>query len=198
MLRTGLVETYTQYDTKGRGHDVQGQDNAEMQELITTHEATISHLQTRALLTDLFVTLARVYYLLAGPRLAEAHDSSTVVPLTGSACSAPKPLTISNLLHSQHQSNDQHKDVMKEPRIKTQLAQFVSMNGQLLNVLPKGRYEAEGAGRRGMYKGGGTGRHNQDQDTSDTSSSMNNSRGSTSVKDTLEKKRMQVQEVDGE
>ena len=55
-----------------------------------------------------------------------------------------------------------------------------------------------GAGRRGKFKVGGTERHDQDQDTSDTSSSMNNSRGSTSVKDTLEKRRMQVQEGDGE
>ena len=60
----------------------------------------------------------------------------------------------------------------------------------------QGTYEAMGAGRRGKFKGGGTGRH--DQDTSDTSSSMNNSRGRTSVKDTLEKRRMQVQEGDGE
>ena len=89
----------------------------------------LSHLQTRALLAVLFVTLARVYYLLAGPRLAEALDSSTVVPLTGSACSAPKPLPISNLLHSQHLSDDQHKNVMNEPRVKTWLSQFVSMNG---------------------------------------------------------------------
>ena len=62
----------------------------------------------------------------------------------------------------------------------------------------QGTYEAMGAGRRGKFKGGGTGRHDQDQDTSDTSSSMNNSRGSTSVKDTLEKRRRQVQEGDGE
>ena len=61
-----------------------------------------------------------------------------------------------------------------------------------------GMYEAMGSGRWGKFKGGGTGRHDQDQDTSDTSSSMNNSRGSTSVKDTLEKRRMQVQEGDGE
>ena len=39
------------------------------------------------------VTLARVYYLLAGPRLAEAHDSCTTVPLTGSDRSIPKSLT---------------------------------------------------------------------------------------------------------
>ena len=61
-----------------------------------------------------------------------------------------------------------------------------------------GIYEAMGSGRWGKFKGGGTGRHNQDQDTTDASSSMNNSRGSTSVKDTLEKRRMQVQEGDGE
>ena len=30
------------------------------------------------------------YYLLADPRLAEAHDFSTLVPLTGSARSTPK------------------------------------------------------------------------------------------------------------
>ena len=62
----------------------------------------------------------------------------------------------------------------------------------------QGMYEAMGAGRRGKFKGRGTGRHDQDQDTSDTSSSMNNSRGSTSVRDTLEKRRMQVPEGDGE
>ena len=114
----GLVEAYRRCDGEGQGRDVRGQDNAEMHEL--------------------FVTPDRVYYLLAGPRLAEAHDSSTVVPLTGSARSAPKPLTISNLLYSQHQSDDQHKDVMNEPSIKTRLAQFVSMNRQPVNVLPKG------------------------------------------------------------
>ena len=122
----------------------------------------LGHLQTKALLAVLFFTLARVYYLLAGPRLAEAHDSSTVVPLTGSARSAPKPLTISNLLHSQH------KDVMNEPIVKTRLAQIVFMNGHLLNVRPKGMCKAEDAGRCGRYEGGGAGRRNQDQDTSDT------------------------------
>ena len=32
------------------------------------------------------------------------------MPLTGSARSAPKALTISKLLHSQHLSDDQHRD----------------------------------------------------------------------------------------
>ena len=39
----------------------------------------IQHLQTRALLAVLFFTLARVYYLLAGPRLAQAHDSDPAI-----------------------------------------------------------------------------------------------------------------------
>ena len=69
-------------------------------ELTTTLEATNNHekeeysghiSQTRALLAVQLVTLTRVYYLLAGPRLAEALDFSTVVPHTGSACSTPKP-----------------------------------------------------------------------------------------------------------
>ena len=33
-----------------------------------------------ATMKEMFVTRARVYYLLAGPRLAEALDSSTVLP----------------------------------------------------------------------------------------------------------------------
>ena len=37
-----------------------------------------------------------------------------------------------------------------------------------------------------MYKGWGTGHHDQDQDTNDTSSSTSNSRGSTNFKDTME------------
>ena len=45
------------------------------------------------------------FYLLANPRLAEAHNDSTVVPLTGADCSAPQPLPGSNLPHSQHLSN---------------------------------------------------------------------------------------------
>ena len=68
----------------------------------------------------MFVTLVRVYYLLACPRLAEALNSSTVAPLTGLARSTPKPLTISNLLHSQHLSDDQHKDVVNKPLVKLQ------------------------------------------------------------------------------
>ena len=49
-----------------------------------------------------------------------------------------------------------------------------------------------------MYKGWGTGHHDQDQDTNDTSSSTSNSRGSTNFKDTMEGRRMQVQEGNGE
>ena len=41
-------------------------------------------------------------YLLADPRLAEAHDSSTVVPCTGSTRSSPRHLTTDNLPYSQH------------------------------------------------------------------------------------------------
>ena len=62
------------------------------------------------------VTQARVYYLLAGPRLAEALDSSTVVPLTGSACSTPKPLTISKPLHSQLKYAEKHEQITTQPR----------------------------------------------------------------------------------
>ena len=78
-----------------------------------------------------------------------------MVPLTGSARSALKPLPISNLLHSQHLSNDQHKDVVTEPLVKTRFTNFVFLNGHPLNVLTKGMYEAQGTGRQGMYKGGG-------------------------------------------
>ena len=46
------------------------------------------------------------YYLLANPRLAEAHDSGTVEPLTGAACSAPKSLPGPNLPHSQNLSGE--------------------------------------------------------------------------------------------
>ena len=73
---------------------------AEKHEQITTQPW--SHCQTKDLLAVKLVTQARVDYLLAGPRLAEALDSSTVVPPTGSARSAPKTLAVSNLLHSQH------------------------------------------------------------------------------------------------
>ena len=125
------------YKGRGAGRHNQNQDNAEMH--------------------DLFVTPARVYYLLVGPRLAEAHDTSTVEPLTGSARFAPKPLTISNLLHSQHLSDDQHKDVVNDHLVKTRPTQFDFMNGHTLNVLPKCRYKAKGAGCRGMHEGGGAG-----------------------------------------
>ena len=59
------------------------------------------------------------------------------MPPTGSARSAPKPLTISNLLHSQHRSDDQPKDAVNEPLlgglfVKTRLAYFVFVNGHPL------------------------------------------------------------------
>ena len=80
----------------------------------------------RTLVLDIVKTVyLLLVYLLAHPRLAEAHDFSTVVPLTGAARSTPKPLPISNLLHSQHLSNDWHKDVMNKPLIKNRLASFV-------------------------------------------------------------------------
>ena len=64
------------------------------------------------------------------------------MPPTGSVRSAPKPLPISNLLHSQHLSDDQPKDVVNEPLlgglfVKTRLAYFVFLNEHPLNVLPK-------------------------------------------------------------
>ena len=98
---------------------------AEKHEQITTQPW--SHRQTKDLLAVKLVTLARVYYLPAGPRLAEALDSSTVVPPTGSDRSAPKPLTIANLLHYQHLSDDQHEDNVNKPLNKTRLAKFASM-----------------------------------------------------------------------
>ena len=76
------------------------QEYAKRHELNTTLEAKNNHkkeeygghiLQTGALLAVQLVTLTRVYYLLAGPKLAEALNFSTVVPLTGSARSTPKP-----------------------------------------------------------------------------------------------------------
>ena len=66
------------------------------------------NVRPKALVLNLVKTLyLLLIYLLADPRLAEALNSSTVVPLTGSARSAPKPLPISKLLHSQHLSDDQ-------------------------------------------------------------------------------------------
>ena len=54
-------------------------------------------------------TRDQVYYLLAGPRLAEALDPSTVEPLTGAARSTPKPLTTSKPLHSQQKYAEKHE-----------------------------------------------------------------------------------------
>ena len=79
---------------------------AEKHEQITTQPW--SHRQIKNLLAVKLVTQARVYYLLAGPRLAEALDASTVVPRTGSARSTPKPLTISKPLHSQVKYAEKH------------------------------------------------------------------------------------------
>ena len=95
------------------------------------------------------MTQARVYYLPAGPRLAEAHDHGTVEPLTVAARSAPKALASPNIMHTQHLRDNQHRDV------KTRPAQLVFTEGHPPNHLPKGRYK--GAGRRGMYKGGARG-----------------------------------------
>ena len=87
------------------------QEYAKRHELNTTLEAKNNHKkeeygghisQTRALLAVQLITLTRVYYLLAGPRLAEALNFSTVVPHTGSARSSPQPLTVDNPLYSQH------------------------------------------------------------------------------------------------
>ena len=74
-----------------------------------------------------FSTLDRVYYLLAGPRLAEAHYSRTTVPCTGADRSTPKPLTGSNLLHSQYQGDEQYKNVRNKPLDKTWLTKIASM-----------------------------------------------------------------------
>ena len=92
-----------------------------------------------------------VYYLPAGPRLAEAHDYGTVEPLTVAACSAPKALASPNIMHTQHLRDNQHRDVENEAHVKTRPAQLVFTEGHPPNHLPKGRYK--GAGRRGMYKG---------------------------------------------
>ena len=51
----------------------------------------------RTLVLDIVKTVyLLLVYLLAHPRLAEAHDFSTVVPHTGSARSSPEPLTVDN------------------------------------------------------------------------------------------------------
>ena len=92
-----------------------------------------------------FATPARDYYLLAKPRLAEAHDYGTVEPLTGAARSAPKTLANPNILHTQHLSDNQHRDVKNETHAKTQL---VGTEGHQLSGLPKGRHEDEGVGRQ--------------------------------------------------
>ena len=104
-------------DGEGRGRDVRGQDDAER------HEP--------------FVTPARLYYLPANPRLAETHDSSTLVPLTGLARSAPKPLTSSNPLHTPRLSNDQPKDVMNELLVENRLDQYVIRNGHCTTSSPR-------------------------------------------------------------
>ena len=66
------------------------------------------------------------YYLLAGPRLVEAHDYSTSVPHTGAERSTPRPLTVSNLLYSQHQGDNQHKDGGCKPHDKIRLAKIAT------------------------------------------------------------------------
>ena len=85
-------------------------------------------------------------YLLADPRLAEAHNYSTVVPLTGSVRSAPKPIPNSNHLHSQHLNNNQHKDVVNKPLLKNRITSFIVKHGHLLKEKPKGKYKGEGKG----------------------------------------------------
>ena len=45
-------------------------------------------------------------YLLADPRLAEAHNDITVVPPTGTDRSAPQHLPGANLPHAQHRSGE--------------------------------------------------------------------------------------------
>ena len=103
----------------------------------------------RTLTLDIVKTVDMLLvYLLADPRLAEALIYSTVVLLTGSARSAPKPLSISNRLHSQHMSNERHKDVVNKALVKNRPASFVFEYGHPLNAQPKGMYEAEGVVRR--------------------------------------------------
>ena len=109
------------------------------------------------------VTPAGVYYLLANPRLAEAHDYSTVEPLTGAACSAPNPLASSNILHTQQLSDNRHKDVKNEAHIKTRTTQHVVTEGHLLYDLPKGKYEVKNERQQGSYKGGGAGRYGKNK-----------------------------------
>ena len=75
-----------------------------------------------------FGTPDGVYYLLAGPRMAEAHDYCTTVPRTGAERSTHKPLTISNFLYSQHQGDDQHKDGGSEPLDKIRLAKIATVH----------------------------------------------------------------------
>ena len=109
---------------------------------------------TKALTLDLVKTVYQpLIYLLADPRLANAPDFSTVVPLTGSDRSAPQPHPISKL-HSQHLSDDRHKDVVNKALVKTRLANFVFENG---HPLCRGMHEAGGTGRQGVYEGGARG-----------------------------------------
>ena len=106
-------------------------------------------------------------YLLANPRLAEAIDYSTVVPLTGSVRSAPKPLPSSNQPHSQHLNYDQNEDIVNKPIVNNRIAILVFKHGHLLNNQPKGKHEGKGEWRRYEYEGGeagGVGR----QDKEDT------------------------------
>ena len=65
----------------------------------------------KALMRDFVKTdYLLLVYLLAGPRLAEALDFSTVAPHTGSDRSAPKPLPISKLPHPQHPSDHMEEE----------------------------------------------------------------------------------------
>ena len=92
-------------------------------------------------------------YLLADPRLAEAIDYSTVVPLTGLVCSAPKPLPSSNQPHSQHLNDD----IVNKPIVNNRITIFVFKHGHLLNDQPKGKHKGEGELCRYEYEGGEAG-----------------------------------------
>ena len=91
----------------------------------------------------------------------------SVVPLTGSVRSTPKPLPSSNQPHSQHLNDDQNEDIVNKPIVNNRIAILVFKHGHLLNNQPKGKHEGKGEWRRYEYEGGeagGVGR----QDKEDT------------------------------
>ena len=90
-------------------------------------------------------------YLLANPRLVEAHnfDVSTVVPCIGPARSSPRPFTVDNLPYSQHLRVDTYEGAGRCQRMKAEDA------GRDTKYEGAGRgvgYKDEGAGVRRRNK----------------------------------------------